>query len=36
MTQKGYNLISWSRNGLARWAVSDLNADELRQLQSLL
>lgn len=36
MMLKGYNLIAWSRNGLARWAISDLNAGELRQLQSLL
>jgi anti-sigma factor RsiW len=32
----GYNLISWNRSGLAYWAVSDLNAAELRQLQGLL
>lgn len=31
----GYNLVSWSRGGLAYWAVSDLNAGELRQLPSL-
>jgi anti-sigma factor RsiW len=32
----GYNLIAWSRAGLSYWAISDLNATELQQLQSLL
>jgi anti-sigma factor RsiW len=32
----GYNLVYWNRGGLAYWAVSDLNANELRQLQTLL
>lgn len=32
----GYHLVSWSRGGLSYWAVSDLNAGELRQLPSLL
>jgi anti-sigma factor RsiW len=32
----GYNLLAWNRDGLAYWAISDLNADELRQLQGLL
>jgi anti-sigma factor RsiW len=32
----GYNAVSWSRAGIAYWAVSDLNAAELRQLSSLL
>jgi anti-sigma factor RsiW len=36
MTQKGYNLLTWSRNGLTRWAITDLNAEELRQLQELM
>ncbi len=35
-TRNGYNLLSWSRDGTAFWAVSDLNAEELRQLQQLL
>ena len=34
--RNGYNLLSWSRNGVAYSAVSDLNADELRMLQGLL
>ncbi|MGK9168383.1 anti-sigma factor [Inquilinus limosus] len=32
----GYNLLGWSRAGMAYWAVSDLNEGELRELQSLL
>jgi hypothetical protein len=36
MAQKGYNLLTWSHNGLTRWAITDLNAEELRQLQALL
>ena len=33
---KGYNVLSWTRGGVTYWAVSDLNAGELRQLQSLM
>lgn len=33
---KGYNLLTWSHNGLTYWAVSDLNGAELQQLQALL
>ena len=33
---KGYNVLHWSKGGVTYWAVSDLNADELRQLQGLL
>ena len=36
VTRKGYNLLTWSRHGLVYWAVSDLNAEELRQLEALL
>lgn len=36
LVQKGYNLVTWSNGGLIYWAVSDLNAGELLQLQSLL
>jgi anti-sigma factor RsiW len=34
--RNGYNLVSWSQNGVTYWAVSDLNAEELRALQGLL
>jgi hypothetical protein len=32
----GYNVIAWNRAGLTWWAVSDLGAAELQQLQGLL
>ena len=34
-TRNGYNLQSWSGNGMVFWAVSDLNQAELRQFVSL-
>jgi anti-sigma factor RsiW len=33
---QGYNMIAWSSGGLTCWAISDLNGEELRQLQRLL
>jgi len=33
---QGYNAISWTAGGMTFWAVSDLNAKEMAQLQSLL
>jgi anti-sigma factor RsiW len=36
LTERGYNLLTWVRGGVAYWAISDLGMDELRQLQSLL
>jgi anti-sigma factor RsiW len=36
LAYRGYNLLTWSRGGTAYWAISDLNMDELRQLQALL
>jgi anti-sigma factor RsiW len=36
ITRNGYNLLTWSRGGIAYWAVSDLGAGDLRQLQSLM
>jgi anti-sigma factor RsiW len=36
ITRNGYNLLAWSRGGVDYWAVSDLAAGDLRQLQSLL
>lgn len=35
-TADGYNIASWNRSGMAFWAISDLNAGELRELPSLL
>ncbi len=32
----GYHLIRWQRNNMAYWAVSDLNAAELRQFADLI
>ena len=34
--KSGYNVLEWSRGGVTYWAISDLNAGELQQLQSLL
>jgi anti-sigma factor RsiW len=31
LTQKGYNMIHWSKAGMTYWAVSDLNLSELKQ-----
>ena len=31
MSRRGYNVISWRRDGMQYYAVSDLNANELRQ-----
>jgi anti-sigma factor RsiW len=36
ITHNGYNLLTWSRGGVDYWAVSDLNAGDLVQLQALL
>jgi anti-sigma factor RsiW len=33
-TTQGYNLINWSDSGMTFWAVSDINADELREFAS--
>ena len=34
-TRRGYNVLSWENNGMNYWAVSDLNADELREFADL-
>jgi anti-sigma factor RsiW len=31
LTQKGFNIIHWTKAGMTYWAVSDLNLSELRQ-----
>ena len=35
-SEQGYNAYSWTRDGMSFWAVSDLNATELRQFVDLL
>ena len=35
VTSHGYHLVSWRTNGVAFWAVSDLNATELSQFVAL-
>jgi len=34
-TRNGYNFIRWSQDGMVFWAVSDLNAAELREFSAL-
>jgi anti-sigma factor RsiW len=34
--RKGYTLVTWTRQGLTYWAISDLDAGELQTLQRLL
>ncbi len=34
--RNGYNLLSWTRGGVAHTAVSDLDGDELKRLPELL
>jgi len=35
-TRDGYNILHWTSGGMVHWAVSDLNAAELRQFQALI
>jgi anti-sigma factor RsiW len=35
-TRRGYQIANWSAGGMEYWAVSDLNADELRTFCSLM
>jgi anti-sigma factor RsiW len=35
-TANGYNVLRWSRAGMAYWVVSDLNPAELRQFAELV
>lgn len=36
MSRNGYELVHWSRSGMEFWAVSDLNANELRAFTLML
>jgi anti-sigma factor RsiW len=36
VTKNGYNLLAWNKGGIAYWAVSDVDIEELRRLQTLL
>ena len=36
LVRKGYTLLTWTRQGLSYWAISDLDADELKTLQRWL
>ncbi len=35
LTQQGYHMLSWTSGGMTRWAISDLDEDELRELARL-
>jgi anti-sigma factor RsiW len=35
VSQRGFNVLHWTRGGLSFWAVSDLNLGELRDFQRL-
>ena len=35
-TRRGYNVFSWTNNGMKYWAVSDLNQAELREFTQLM
>jgi anti-sigma factor RsiW len=32
----GYNGVTWTAEGITYWAISDLNALELKELQALI
>ena len=36
LTRRGFNLVHWSRDGLAYWAVSDADVPALERLHALL
>jgi anti-sigma factor RsiW len=36
ITRRGYNVSSWTNNGMRWWAVSDLNQAELREFTELV
>ena len=35
ISRRGYNILSWTNNGMKYWAVSDLNQAEIRQFAGL-
>jgi anti-sigma factor RsiW len=35
-SRRGYNVFSWTNNGMKYWAVSDLNQGELREFTELV
>lgn len=35
ISQRGYHLVAWTKNGMTYWAVSDLNLIELKRFASL-
>jgi anti-sigma factor RsiW len=35
-SRRGYNVVTWAKDGMTYWAISDLNMAELRHLQALL
>jgi anti-sigma factor RsiW len=35
-SDRGFNLLHWSANGMTYWAVSDLNSAELEQFEKLV
>ena len=34
-SQKGYHVVTWNKDGMTYWAVSDLNLDDLKQFSRL-
>ena len=36
LIHRGYNVVTWSKEGILYWAISDLNIEEMRLLQGLL
>ncbi len=35
LDRNGYRVVDWNASGMSWWAVSDLNARELRQFENL-
>jgi anti-sigma factor (TIGR02949 family) len=34
-TRQGYHILSWTQGGMTRWAISDLNGEELKEFARL-